>query len=88
MSNLDLANKNRIITILKSLKKEGVTILFTSHEPEVAACLSDSVILMGSDFSIVQGSVNDVLTKDNLSRIYNIPIEIRQIDGRKIILWH
>ncbi len=88
MSNLDLANKIRIITILKSLKKEGVTILLTSHEPEVAASLSDSVILMGSDFSIQQGHVDEILTKENLSRIYNIPIDIKEIDGRKIILWH
>lgn len=88
MSNLDLANKNRIMKILKSLKSDGVTILFTSHEPDVASCLSDRVILMGRDFSIVQGSVDEVLTKDNLSRIYNIPIEIKEIDGRKIILWH
>lgn len=88
MSNLDLANKIRIIKILKSLKKGGVTILLTSHEPEIAASLSDSVILMGSDFSILQGHVDDILTKDNLSRIYNIPIEIKEVDGRKMILWH
>lgn len=88
MSNLDLANKNRIITILKALKKDGVTILFTSHEPEIAAYISDSVILMGSDYSIIQGSVDDVLTKENLSRIYDIPVDIKEVDGRKIILWH
>lgn len=88
MSNLDLANKIRIITILKSLKKDGVTILLTSHEPDVAASLSDSIILMGRHFSILQGHVDDILTKENLSRIYNIPIDIKEIDGRKIILWH
>ena len=88
MSNLDLANKNRILKILQNLKKDGVTILFTSHEPEVAAYLSDYLILMGEDYTIKKGSVEEVLTKDNLTEIYKIPVDIKEIDGRKIIIWH
>ncbi|MCK5642513.1 MAG: ABC transporter ATP-binding protein [Gammaproteobacteria bacterium] len=88
MSNLDLANKIKIIKILQSLKKEGVTIIYTSHEPEIAADLSDYLVLMGQDFSIEQGITHNVLTSENLSRIYNIPVKIKEIDGRKIVLWH
>jgi len=88
MSNLDLANKIKIIKILQSLKEEGVTIIFTSHEPEIAADLSDYMVLMGQSFSIEQGIPQDVLTSEKLSRIYSIPVNIREIDGRKIILWH
>jgi len=88
MSNLDLANKNRILKILKTLKEDGVTILFTSHEPEVAAYLSDYLILMGQNFDIKQGTVEEVLTKKNLTEIYRIPVDIKEIEGRKIILWH
>ncbi|MBI9099300.1 MAG: ABC transporter ATP-binding protein [Spirochaetaceae bacterium] len=88
MSNLDLANKLKIIKILQTLKEEGVTILFTSHEPEIAARLSDYLILMGQNYTIEQGVVDDVLTSEKLSRIYNIPVNIEEINGRKIVLWH
>lgn len=88
MSNLDLANKIRVLDVMQSLKKEGVTILFTSHEPEVAASVSDYLILMGHDHSIEQGSVEQVLTSESLSRTYNIPISILDFQGQKIVQWH
>jgi iron complex transport system ATP-binding protein len=77
MSNLDLSNKIKIIEILKSLKKEGVTILFTSHEPDVAAYISDYLILMGNDFEMEQGDSYTVFTDEILSRIYGTPIQIK-----------
>ncbi|MBB6481487.1 ABC transporter ATP-binding protein [Spirochaeta isovalerica] len=88
MSNLDIANKRMIINVLRSLKKEGVTILFTTHEPEIAATLCDSVILMGRDKHIEQGPADAILTGDALSRIYEIPVDIVSHDGRKIIMWY
>ena len=88
MSNLDVANKIKIIKILSSLRDEGVCILFTSHEPDVAASISDYLVLMGQDYRIEQGSVESAFTGEALSRIYNIPISIKEVDGRKVVLWH
>ncbi len=88
MSNLDLANKLRLIEVLRSLKKEGVTILFTSHEPDVAASISDYLILMGEDNIIEQGDVDKVLTGESLTRTYRIPVDVTEYKGRKIVLWH
>jgi iron complex transport system ATP-binding protein len=88
MSNLDLSNKKRILEVLLSLKKEGVTILFTSHEPDIAASISDYLILMGQNYTIEQGSVEEVFTRESLSRVYNIPINIVEVQGRKMVLWH
>lgn len=88
MSNLDLANKLRIISVIRSLKNEGVTVLFTTHEPEITASLCNSVILMGKDKYIEQGPVESILTGNSLSRIYNVTVKIQEVDGRKIILWN
>lgn len=88
MSNLDLANKIRLIEVLKSLKKDGVTILFTSHEPEVAAAISNYLILMGSNNTIEHGTADQVLTSEALSRIYGIAVKVSDYEGKKIVIWH
>jgi iron complex transport system ATP-binding protein len=88
MSNLDLANKIRLIDVLKSLKKDGVTILFTSHEPEVAAAISDYIILMGKNNKIDHGNSENILTSESLSQIYGVPVNVVDYKGKKIVLWH
>jgi len=88
MSNLDLANKIRLIEVLRSLKKEGVTILFTSHEPEVAASISNYLVLMGHDNAIEHGTTETVLSSESLSRIYGITVKVADYEGKKIVLWH
>jgi len=88
MSNLDIANKLMVINVLRSLREEGVTILFTTHEPEIAATLCDSVILMGRDKHIEQGPADEILTGEALTRIYNVPVHITHAEGRKVILWY
>jgi len=88
MSNLDLSNKIRLIEVLRSLKNEGVTILFTSHEPEVAAAISNYLILMGNNNKIEHGSSEKVLSSESLSRIYGVPVKVADYNGKKIVLWH
>ena len=88
MSNLDLANKIRLIEVLNSLKNEGVTILFTSHEPEVAAAISNYLILMGKENIIRHGYTDKLLTSESLSKTYGIKINVRDFEGKKIVTWH
>ncbi len=88
MSNLDLANKIRLIEILNSLKNEGVTILFTSHEPELAAAISNYLILMGKGNTITHGATDKTLTSESLSKIYGIKIKVADFEGEKFVIWH
>jgi iron complex transport system ATP-binding protein len=88
MSNLDIANKIKLIEVLRSLKKDGVTILFTSHEPEVAAGISNYLILMGNDNTIEHGTTDKVLSSESLSRIYGITVKVADYEGKKIVIWH
>ncbi len=88
MSNLDLANKIRLIEVLYSLKKDGVTILFTSHEPEVASAISNYLILMGKGNKIEHGTAEKILNSETLSRIYGIPVKVADYEGKKIVIWH
>ncbi len=87
MSNLDLANKVKLLSVVNELKEKGATILFTSHEPEIAASIADKVVLMGEGNYLKSGAVDEVLTSASLSRVYGIPVKVAEFEGSRILLW-
>jgi len=86
-SHLDLRNKARLIEILRRLRDSGVTILMTNHEPDVVLALADDVLLMEPGASPQFGPVDETLTAEALSRVYEHPIRLVQVNGHKHVLW-
>ena len=86
-SHLDLRNKARIIQILRRLRDSGVTILMTNHEPDVVLATADDVLLMEPGSPPQFGTLDEVFTAEALSRIYEHPIRLVQVDGHKHVLW-
>jgi iron complex transport system ATP-binding protein len=86
-AHLDLHNKSRLIGILRSLRQQGVTLLMTNHEPEVVLALADDVLLLEPGNPPVFGPLAEVFTAEALSRIYNLPIRLVQVDGHLQVLW-
>jgi iron complex transport system ATP-binding protein len=86
-SHLDLSNKFRLLNILKGLQKHGATILMTTHEPDIALAVSDDAILMEKGCVLASGTTNEVITSDNLTRIYRVPVRIVTVEGKNQVLW-
>ena len=86
-AHLDLHNKARLIEILRALRASGVTLLMTNHEPDVVLALADDVLLMEADAPPQFGPQEQVFTAEALSRIYQLPIQLVKVDGRKQVLW-
>lgn len=59
-SGLDGRGKDDVFSILMSLRKEGKTIVFTTHDPEEAAGYADSVVLLEKGKVKVKGRGKDV----------------------------
>ncbi len=59
-SGLDGRGKDDVFSILMSLRKEGKTIVFTTHDPEEAAGYADSVVLLERGKVKVKGRGKDV----------------------------
>ncbi len=87
-SHLDLANKARLIQVLKRLNADGVTVLFTTHEPEVASALATHLILMRQGQVRQVGTLAEVLTASNLSDLYGLPVEVIVSQDRRLVVWH
>lgn len=86
-SHLDLRNKARIIQILRRLRDSGVTILMTNHEPDVVLATADDVLLIEPGSPPQFGTLDEVFTAEALSRIYEHPIRLVQVNGHKQVLW-
>ena len=86
-AHLDLRNKARIIHILRELRDQGVTIMMTIHEPDVALALADDVMLMEPGGPPQFGALEQVFTAQALSRLYQIPIRLERVNGNLQVLW-
>lgn len=86
-SHLDLGNKVRFIKLMQDLAAHGVTLLFTTHEPEVAAAIATHLVLMRDGQVRQTGSLAQVFTTEYLSATYNVPVTVAQVQGQRIALW-
>jgi len=74
-SALDYKNQSIVIATLRELNASmGLTIVFTTHAPQHGLEVASHVLLMKDRRSYQHGTVADVLTAENLSRLYEVPI--------------
>lgn len=86
-SHLDLCNKGRLVSLLRQLQARGVTIIFTTHEPDVASALATHMVLMRKGEILNTGTATEVMTGENLSALYNMPIKVKKLDGKHVVIW-
>ena len=86
-SHLDLSNKGRLIHLLRELQARGVTIMFTTHEPEVAAALATHLVLMRKGQILKAGPLTEVFTTQNLTQLYQFPVSVTELNGHKVAMW-
>ncbi len=86
-AHLDLSNKIRLLDLLQDLVARGVTIVFSTHDPEVAASIATHLVLMRDGRVLQAGPIFEEFTTEKLSEAYGIPVEVRELEGRRIVLW-
>ena len=86
-SQLDPAHRIAVLRILKRLSENGMTILLTSHSPEMVAIIADKVCLLADGRLAFKGSPLQVLKGEILESIYGVPFEIRWVEGQPQFTW-
>lgn len=77
--HLDISNQLEIMDLLKELCiKNGLIVLTVFHDFNLAARYCDSAILLrkGKIFSI--GKVDEVLTEENISKVFNVDVIVKR----------
>ena len=85
---LDLKNQKKILNIIRRLREErNITFVLTLHDPNHALYLADHV-LMVSDHTAKYGAVQDLMTPENLERLYGVKTSFAEGKGEKHVLIH
>ncbi|MDR1045648.1 MAG: ABC transporter ATP-binding protein [Candidatus Adiutrix sp.] len=71
-ANLDFFNQTRTLKIMRSLTRQGQTILWTTHSPDQALLVADRLVMMKDGLVYARGRPEEVITGDNLSALYGL----------------
>lgn len=70
-ASLDFGNQQLVLSCVYKLSRLGMSVLMVTHDPDHALFCSDRVIMMESGTIIGDGTPEEIITTDNLRRIYN-----------------
>ena len=85
-AHLDLSNKGRLLAIMRDLVAQGVTLVLTTHDPNLASSVASYAVLMAQGQVLDAGPAETTLTAERLSATYGVPVQVFQVDGRRLIL--
>lgn len=74
-SNLDPYNTAKLISILKLLAKEEITLFFTTHDPQLASEIADQIVMIKNGTLLFSGTKEEALDSKRLSSLYATKIE-------------
>ena len=80
-SHLDFKNQALVMNIVADLVHAGMSIIMTTHFPNHAFTYATQVALMSQGTFIAQGKTDRVLTDENLSRAYDMPVKTYSVDS-------
>lgn len=86
LAHLDLKNQSILLEVLKSLGKQGVTIVFSTHDPNSASLIADQVLLLQKGYALQFGTPSEVLVKEKLQATYEVPLRVVEEDGKNYVL--
>lgn len=88
-NNLDIYHATNMMKIVRRLCDElGKTVIMVLHEINYAAFYSDYICAFVDGKIAKFGTVKEVITKENLSAIYNVDFEIMEIEGKPLSIYY
>lgn len=88
-NNLDIYHATNMMKIVRRLcDKLGKTVILVLHEINYAAFYSDYICAFKDGKIAKFGTVEEVMTKENLSHIYGVDFEILNIEGKPLSIYY
>lgn len=88
LNNLDMRHSVQIMKTLRRLVNElGKTIVIVIHDINFASCYSDEIVALKDGRIVKQGPTCDVIDTCVLKDIYDMDIDIKEIDNQRICVY-
>ena len=88
-NNLDIYHSTNMMKIVRRLCDElGKTVILVLHEINYAAFYSDYICAFMDGRIARFGTVDEVITRENLAEIYKVDFEIMRIEGKPLSIYY
>ena len=88
-NNLDIYHATNMMKTVRRLCDElGKTVILVLHEINYAAFYSDYICAFVDGKVAKFGTVQEVMTRENLSEIYRVDFEIQEIEGKPLSIYY
>ena len=81
-ASLDFGNQVRVLETLASLAANGISILFSTHDPDQALLVAHRALLLGQGRLLELGPPREVIRTETLKRLYNVDVDVDEIGVR------
>ncbi|MEX3548396.1 MAG: ATP-binding cassette domain-containing protein [Burkholderia sp.] len=84
--SLDPHHQRGVVDLVRRVQQElGITVLFSAHELNPLLNALDRVLYLGNGTAAL-GTVDEVITRPVLSRLYGPPIDVMRVNGRIFVM--
>ncbi|HEX6593181.1 MAG TPA: ABC transporter ATP-binding protein [Bacillota bacterium] len=88
LNNLDMRHSVQIMKILRRLVDElGKTVVIVIHDINFASCYSDHIVALKDGKIVKEGRTCEVIDECVLKKIYDMDIDIKNIDDQRICVY-
>ena len=71
-ASLDFGNKIRVLETISQLRRQGMAVLLSTHQPEHALRIADRIALLGDGRLLGVGAPTQIATPANLAALYGV----------------
>ena len=75
-ASLDFGNQMRVLEKMRSLARLGISIVFSTHDPDHAFAVADRALLLGGGRMLAIGMPREVVRADTLEVLYGVSVRI------------
>jgi iron complex transport system ATP-binding protein len=80
-ASLDFGNQVRVLERISALAGSGISILFSSHDPDHAFLCARRALLLAEGRVLEIGAPLDVIRADTLERMYRVSVQVLPLPG-------
>jgi ABC-type Mn2+/Zn2+ transport system ATPase subunit len=85
-ANLDIAIQKEVLNLIDEIhKQETLTFLFVTHDFNMLPAVMRRAVLLNHGKKVFDGNIDNALSSDTLSRLFQYPLETFERNGRRFV---
>ena len=80
-ASLDFGNQVRVLERIAALAAGGISILFSTHDPDHAFLAAQRALLLAEGRVLALGTPREVIRADTLQRLYHVAVRVVPLEG-------